>query len=149
MQVETVEDSWMPDSNQDFKKKRKELWDHHYAYAHNQQKPYKKNRALFLIFQEFSFIHESPVSYLDFKQCIIFLQVHDTNLLKENILEASHFRLNIFCFMGKMKANYNAYHTYYDKWNRHAKGFSCKAVKHYQITWKYTSNTAKQTTYEK
>ena len=30
-----------------------------------------------------------------------------------------------------------------DKWNRHAKGFSCKAVKHYQITWKYACNTSK------
>ena len=45
--------------------------------------------------------------------------------------------------MGKVKAYYNAHYTNYDKRNGHAKRFSGKTVKHYQITWKYPCNASK------
>ena len=42
-----------------------------------------------------------------------------------------------------MKADYNTDYANHDKWNRHAKRFSGKTVKHYQITWKYSCNASK------
>ncbi len=112
--------------------------------------PTKTTERSFWSFRSFLSYMSSLVLCLDFKQCIIFSKIQDTNLLKENIFthEFLHFRPNVFCFMSKVKADYNAYHTYYDKRNRHAKCFSGKAVKHYQITWKYACNASKYATYE-
>ena len=45
--------------------------------------------------------------------------------------------------MGKVKADYNAHYTNHNKRNGHAKRFSGKAVKHYQITRKYPCNASK------
>jgi len=45
--------------------------------------------------------------------------------------------------MGKVKADYNAHYANHNKRNGHAKRFSGKTVKHYQITWKYPCNASK------
>ena len=42
-----------------------------------------------------------------------------------------------------MKADYNADYANHNKRNGHAKRFSGKTVKHYQITWKDTCNASK------
>ena len=59
-----------------------------------------------------------------------------------------HFRLNVFGFMSKVKAYYNTYYTDYNKRNRHAKSFSGKTIKHYQIAGEYACNASKNATYE-